>query len=243
LAWGHVANDKNATVGAVASKAVSWTSNTTVGNRAFIYVVMDGGATAPSVSSVTDPRSNTWNFDRRQAFDEGASFKCQIEVWSAQIATQILSSDSLTVNFNTTLASGWWGTGEYSGLDTTTTPVDVAASVGTSNATSTAVASGNTANTHAANELVIRMVGDNGNNIDWATGDTLHPAGTERIDTFPSAVNAMWVSDGDSGGSGSAIAASGTLATAENWAVLAVVYKLAGSALAPSHPAHAYGAN
>jgi hypothetical protein len=225
MAWAHVANDKTALVNVTASSfVVSWTNNTVAGNRAFIIVSHEHTGAVPVISSITDPRGNTWNPDLVKTFTDGV-FNAAIEIWSAQIVTQILSSDSLTVNFSSVFDSYAWATSEYSGLDTSTTPVDVSISANSGGTASTAPASGSTAATNAANEMVLRVYGDDG----FSDTFSAPPAGTNRASQMSNSSDELWTSDQDSGSSGATPSASGTLTpTAANWAIATIVYKLAG---------------
>jgi hypothetical protein len=234
-AWGHVNNDKtgSGSSASTSSFTVNWNSNTTVGNRAFIVVEADRNAQVPTITSITDPRGNSWHQDLHIAPVDG-SFDCFVDVWSAQITTQILSTDNLTVNIGNSIDDWVWATHEISGLDTSATPVDVKVSA-TNGTANLSPASGNTAATAAANEFVLHVYGDDGATDTWSAA----PSGTAMANFMSSSVGELWDSYEDSGSSGSTPHTSGTLTpTNAIWGCGTVVYKLApsGGVAIPTKP-------
>jgi len=233
MAWAYDSASHNSNTFKAASSSkdtstftISPAANTTAGDRVFLYIgAIHRAGAAPTVSSITDPRSNSWHQDAYHTFTD-SSDNGFVAIWSAQIATQILSTDTLTVNLSSTARKSGLMLLEYSGLDTSTTPVDVSASNGVTSSNAT-VTSGTTPATGAANELVIRVYGDDGWNIAWGTA----PAGTVEINGMPSGSWSQWWSDQNSGSSGATATLSGTMASATTWACATVVYKLAGAAV------------
>jgi hypothetical protein len=226
MAWAHVANDKvaNSAPGNITSQAVTWTADTTAGNRAIIGIfISPATGLTPTVTSITDPRGNTWSLLLAKTQVSG-SITRDYEIWSAQIQTKILATDSLTVNFSVGIGAGsgvgWW-TGEYSGLDTSSAPVDVSSSNSTAGPNAT-VTSGSTAPTTAANELVLRIFGDGGANVTWTTA----PLGTVAVNGMGNTNADTWCSYGDSGAVGSTPDANGTESAAHSWTSIVLVLKL-----------------
>ena len=75
------------------SQALSLATDSTVGNTLILCLVLPVGAKA---SSVTDTKSNAWTVDRTYA---NGSNNMSVSFASCNVATQILATDTITVNF------------------------------------------------------------------------------------------------------------------------------------------------
>jgi hypothetical protein len=86
-----------------------------VGNRLFVY----NSCFRPSgsLTSITDTGSNTWVMLREQPGGTSSSSTANVEVWTAQVTTGLVSGNTITLNFTGTQREAYVCE-EYSGLDT-----------------------------------------------------------------------------------------------------------------------------
>ncbi len=218
MAWAFVQRKEQALTNN-ASQTIRFTLNTVAGNRAFLAVTTWNMVTSVAVS---DAKNGSWTQDvsKTTVSPNGGI----VAVFSVQLAAQLLSTDDITITLTTSGGSygGYVAILEYSGLSTASAAVDVSAANSVNNASP---ASGNTAATTAANELVLCIYGEDGEGGVWS----LAPTGTVRVNMMGSTTDGdLWIADKDSGASGSVQSTSGTLTGATGWGMLCVVYKLAG---------------
>lgn len=219
MAWAFV-QAKNQALTNNATNTIKFAANTVAGNRAILCIAAWNTATTITVS---DAKNGSWTLDKTVTTPGGAL----VRMFSVQVATQLLSTDNITITMTGGTYGGWVGILEYSGLNTTATAVDVSSAAG---GTSSSPNSGNTPVTTGANELVLSLYGEDGQGASWTTA----PAGTARINHMSDTVNGdLWVSDKDSGASGTAQSASGTINNSQ-WGMICVVYKLAAAAAVPT---------
>lgn len=192
---------------------------------AFTYRDVFSGAL--TVDSVSDSLGNTYARDLRTVITEDGTHYRYVETWSAPVT--VTGTPTITVN----ISSGDPNLLEvaavvYTGLDTSASPVDV--SVGAAGS-GTAVASGSTGSTTAANELVLGVIAlpsNGGNSSLTASGYTL------RASLLSAFFYGLWVGDKDSGSSSTTHSIASTLGDSSEWGAQAIVYKLSGGAAAAS---------
>lgn len=204
--------------------ACTFGGTTTLGNRIIVAITFRRQFNDPlTVSSVVDGQSNTYQQDRFQIIIEDGTNQIYMALWSAQITTAGTSTVTVTLS-GSAMGIHRVAILEVSGLDTTSTPVDVAASaVGNS----TSPNSGATAATAAANEVVIGVLGCPMN----GSASAFTPAGWDmRAELIEQYVSLIWVGTKDSGASASTPSLAGTISEAAYWGALCAVYKLAAGA-------------
>jgi hypothetical protein len=168
----HVAQRANFGSSAVSAAHVVALSNPTaisVGNHLILRATASGSSTR-QISSITDPRGNTWT--QAGVAQNGTNFNTQI--WWARVATVYQAADSLTLNSSATsnLAAV---VDEFSGLPATSAFDQSAGAVDTIG-TDTAFDTGLTATTSQADELLIGALGRGANDTPTITPETLSPA-------------------------------------------------------------------
>ncbi len=221
FAFVQKADTGTAGMGGLSSKALSFSSNTTVGNRLFCAVTYRKGFGGDVTASVTDSASNSWSSLLKTTILNDGTFFDYVELFSAQGASQVLSSGNVTTTFSQSLNDGAMAILEYSGLDTSGTPVDVSVGAG---GNSSSPASGSTSATNAANELALSVLGLPNSDVDSSFTASGY---TQRVGAFGLfGVGAIWVGEKSSGTSGTTQSASGTLASSINWGLQVVVCKL-----------------
>lgn len=225
MAWAFVQAPTAVRNSSVSSQAIVFGSAVSSNNRIIIAIgwraVFSGTVT---ISSVTDDLGNTYSLDKHQTIVEDGTHFAYGAVYSAPVTST--GTPTVTVAWSASCTQVELAAAEYSGL-ATSSPVDVSSS-GSGNGT-TSVASGSTANTTAANELVFAAVcapNQGGNSSFSASGYT------ERASNFGVFEAFIWIADKDSGSSGTSQSMSGTLGDASVHADFAIVYKLAGGGAA-----------
>lgn len=226
MAWGFVQSVTSPTITATPA-SLAYSGNTTVGNTLFCAICFRNAFFGVQTVAITDDAGNTWTQDWRiEVQNDGTNYK-YAELWSTPCTSALLTASSHKVNatFNFAPSVAIMGLLEYSGL-ASASRLDVLASNFGSN---TSPASGATAATGAANELVLgaMLLSENGSNNTTfsSSGYTTRAFGTHAF------VDMIWVGDKDSGSSGATPSMSGTLSAlsgTERWAALTAVYKLAG---------------
>lgn len=232
--WDYCFNSNDSTLTTSNSQTFTFSINTIVGNRAIAVVdAWVAGTTAPTVNSISDSKNSTWNKDLDFTYADGTSFTGRISIWSVQIATQLLSSDNVTVAFASSpgVGGGRFAMLEYSGLSTVTAALDVSHNNTSGGTASSNPSSGTSGATAAAHELQLNIYGDNGYNRSWSTP----PAGVVRIDHEIDTTNGDFsVFDLGSGAAGSTLSTSGTLNGTANWGMAVVAYQLPSSSTFPA---------
>lgn len=223
-AWAYKTGSGASAFGAASPLTVALGASVSVGDRIIVVLNVNRATSNPSITSVADG-TNTYNQDATSGINPNDTGFPQISsVYSAVVSGAGTPTVSLTfVGDGASIAVA-----AYSGLSTAVgaaAAVDVSTFGLAASATpTTAPASGNTANTTAANELVIGGYADDGYN----TRNT--QSGTQRTYVRSGTAEAG-IADSDSGSSGTAQSTSGTLLdSAAIWTQFTVVYKLAGGA-------------
>lgn len=130
-----------------------------------------GGGAARSITSVTDPRSNTWTRVLTQNIDPGAADAgCTTHLLYARVATAYLAGDTITVNLSGNVTKAAGVIEEWSGLESTGQPGADSGTGNTANTTNPAPVTGLTP--PLANYLVYVVDGWRGPSTDGYTADT-----------------------------------------------------------------------
>lgn len=224
MAWGYVQSAYGQESNGDGTLAVALSSSVPVGSRIIVpFLYYKAFSASINVSSVTDNLGNTYALDRaRQVVVADGTHYVYINVWSAPVTNS--GTPTVTVVMNDSLTWLKIGVLEYSGLDTSASPVDVSASNGIENDAGPA-ASGSTSNTTAANELVIGMLSTQSGAHTYAPGGSW----TQRVDGYANFETSVRAYEMDSGSSGTAQSISTTLGESTSWGAMCVVYKLSSS--------------
>jgi hypothetical protein len=232
-AWAFVQKADTGTSGfggsTIGSKALSFGSNTVAGNRAICVVTYRSAFLGnPSPVTMSDSASNTWTKDGQVTIVADGTSYYYAEIWSAQIATQITSAQSITATFNVNVQNGAMAILEYSGMNTAANAVD--GTVGTGATTTTSVTTSNTSAAASANELVIAIMGEpNGaSGTAWSSAPSGYTARVSAWGQFGPGI--VWVGDKNSG-SGGTESETGTLPSTPGGngaGAVVVIYKVVG---------------
>lgn len=130
--------------------ALSTASTIAVGNHLVIGLHT---TTTVTVTSITDPRGNTWQIDVGVT---NAANNSRLTIASCKVANAYSNGDSLTVNMSAGAQSAIWGVQEFSGLDATSWLDKTATNAG---ATDTTRDSGTTATLSQADEVCVAVLG------------------------------------------------------------------------------------
>jgi hypothetical protein len=228
MAWSLVQKKSSTFSAASTSQNFTFSSNTTAGNRAIIALVYWDNGDNGTVTGVSDAKNGSWHKDfGAHIVDPGNSGAfLGIYVYSVQIATQLLTTDNITVTFSGATSgnnnSTLYSLREYSGLSTAANAVDKTAS---NSGTTTSASTGSTGTPAQSGELALTLYIDGDGNRTWSSA----PSTTDSADAHMNNGQAdAWIGDGSTGAG--AYSNSGTLSgMSDGWQMAAVVYLLAGA--------------
>lgn len=225
MAWAYIASSAATGVATnVATRTVTLGASASVGSRIIIATMCSD--TVEPATTVSDPTNGTYVEDAVAHIVDGTNLG-RASVFSVEVVGA--AAPVITINSHRTASPNLFLAGfavAYTGLALGTTPVDVKTSA---TGTGGSAASGSTSAITSANELVLGVYIDDG----WSITATAGTGFTIRGTALNSADGDIMIEDKDSGASGTQAAAtgSGNPGGSATWAMLAVVYKLAGAAV------------
>lgn len=237
MAWAHIASR---TLGAnINNPGSSWNTGNlsgalSLGDRMFAAVDVNWADSnpQPSVTGITDSLSNVWTKIGaiQHHFTSGGTYNEELSMWTTSSAAGTPSNITVAIDNNLSTNSGAGiAVDTFSGLNTTTSPVDIFRFDSTAFGNGTAQDSGTTSGTTSgANELKIACVSDGGANTTYGAGtsDTTYTLGATNHLNLNSETDIEYA---DSGSSGSTARATFTSGISSNWLCGVAVIKLPGS--------------